>query len=72
MQHSELFQLIQAYPLGMFVVFAITLFATERIVSWPFRLVNRYLRSRNIAARGWPPEYLDADGDLKKEPEVEA
>jgi hypothetical protein len=26
----------------------------------PFRL---YFRSRNIRAAGWPPAYLDADGD---------
>ena len=28
---------------------------------------NRYLRSKNIAARGWPPAHLDADGDFKPE-----
>lgn len=32
-----------------------------------FRCWNRYLRSRNIAARGWPPAHLDADGDFKPE-----
>jgi hypothetical protein len=33
------------------------------IIAWPFRLVNRWIRHRNIAARGWPPPHLDADGD---------
>lgn len=37
----------------------------------PFRYAflawNRTLRSRNIAARGWPPGHLDADGDFMKE-----
>ena len=34
-----------------------------------FKLVNRILRSINIALRGWPPVHLDADGDfLKPEP----
>lgn len=29
------------------------------------RIVNRVLRSVNIALRGWPPAHLDADGDFK-------
>lgn len=29
----------------------------------PFRL---WFRSRNIRAHGWPPSYLDADGDRHK------
>lgn len=32
-----------------------------------FRAYSRSLRARNIAARGWPPEHLDADGDFKPE-----
>ena len=39
------------------------------IASWPFRLVNRWIRHQNIKARGWPPEYLDADGDLRPLPD---
>lgn len=34
-----------------------------QVLVWPFRLVNRVIRHRNIVARGWPPEHLDADGD---------
>lgn len=30
-------------------------------------LGKRVLRSINIAARGWPPAHLDADGDFKTE-----
>ena len=30
-----------------------------------FQLPNRYFRSKNIAAHGWPPEHCDADGDFK-------
>ena len=37
------------------------------IAAWafvaPFRL---YFRSRNIQTRGWPPDYLDADGDTHR------
>ena len=39
-------------------------------IAFPFRCVaimySRMLRSRNIAARGWPPAHLDADGDPVK------
>jgi len=32
---------------------------------WPFRLVNRFFRSRNIKNAGWPSNPLmDADGDI--------
>ncbi len=30
-----------------------------------FRAWNRFLLSRNIKNRGWPPEHRDADGDFK-------
>lgn len=33
------------------------------LLTWPFRLVNRLFRHRNIVAQGWPPQYCDADGD---------
>lgn len=36
-------------------------------IIWPFKLVNRWIRHRNIVAKGWPPEHLDADGDFKSE-----
>ncbi len=34
------------------------------VATWPFRLINRVIRHRNIVARGWPPDHLDADGDV--------
>lgn len=36
------------------------------------RMTTRITRSRNIAARGWPPAHLDADGDWKPEPESDS
>lgn len=37
------------------------------VLAWafvsPFRL---YFRSRNIQAQGWPPDHLDADGDMHR------
>jgi len=35
------------------------------LLAWPFRLVNRWIRHRNIAASGWPPFHLDGDGDTR-------
>lgn len=35
------------------------------IFTFIFRCWNRWLRSRNIAAQGWPSAHLmDADGDI--------
>lgn len=41
------------------------------LVNWPFRLMNRVLRTIKVAARGWPPSHLDADGDWKPQPKTE-
>lgn len=35
------------------------------IIKTPFRLVNRWIRHKNIEAKGWPPFHLDADGDAR-------
>lgn len=45
------------------VVWAFTSLCST-IVQQPFRMLNRYLRSRNIAAHGWPRPPMDADGDI--------
>lgn len=42
------------------------------VTTLAFRVVNRILRSINVALRGWPPPHLDADGDFKAEPETDA
>jgi hypothetical protein len=33
-------------------------------IKYAFRAYNRKLRSRNIAAQGWPTPPMDADGDI--------
>jgi hypothetical protein len=33
------------------------------LISWPFKIVQGLIRHANIKKAGWPPEYLDADGD---------
>lgn len=36
--------------------------------AYPFKIINRWIRHRNIVAQGWPPAHLDADGDaIEKE-----
>lgn len=35
------------------------------VAIYPLKLVNRWIRHRNIVAAGWPPIYLDADGDKR-------
>jgi hypothetical protein len=34
------------------------------LVNFTLRVIVRIIRMINIAIRGWPPEHLDADGDL--------
>ena len=46
-----------------FLFTLLVVWTLETIYGVLVRLPNRYIRSRNIAARGWPPEHLDADGD---------
>ena len=45
--------------------------ALKAFVTHPLRLVNRWIRHKNIAARGWPPAHLDADGDWKPDTDEE-
>jgi hypothetical protein len=39
-------------------------YAATRPFAYAFRAYNRRLRSRNIAAHGWPTPPIDADGDV--------
>jgi hypothetical protein len=48
----------------LFLCFCVA--CASSLLAWPFRLVNRLLRHLNIRKAGWPPEYLDADGDRKE------
>jgi hypothetical protein len=49
--------------LAVFLFVAMEVF-TVVLISLPFLLANRFLRSRNIAKHGWPTPPLDADGDV--------
>jgi hypothetical protein len=50
------------------VLFTFILLAICSVVNTlTFRPFNRWIRSRNIASKGWPPPHLDADGDFKED-----
>jgi hypothetical protein len=63
---TELYAFMGEHP---WLTFFLALIAGQ-IAVWPFRLVNRYIRHRNIKAAGWPPKHLDADGDAIEEEEA--
>ena len=37
------------------------------IARTPMFCWNRWLRHKNITAKGWPPSHLDADGDFARD-----
>lgn len=61
---SEILNFMGEHPVLAFFLMLIILHA---FVEYPLSIVNRWIRHRNIVARGWPPEHLDGDGDWKKE-----
>jgi hypothetical protein len=56
---SEFFRFAGAHP---FLTVVLAFIALDAFV-YPFKIVNRWIRSRNIKNAGWPPAHLDADGD---------
>lgn len=48
------------HPWMTFWIFIVLLCVTGDAIKFTFRTIN-------IAAHGWPPEHLDADGDFKSE-----
>lgn len=68
---TEIITFASGSPWLAFFLAWLVLWFVARLLLAPFNLVfrcwSRWLRSRNIAARGWPPAHLDADGDFKPE-----
>ena len=68
---SEIITFASGSPWLAFFLACLVLWFVAQLLLAPFNLVfrcwNRWLRSRNIAARGWPPAHLDADGDFRPE-----
>ena len=48
-----------------FLTFVLALIVAD-VVCYPFKVINRWIRSQNIKNAGWPPVHLDADGDVVK------
>jgi hypothetical protein len=48
---------------AVFFICASAAFATVWICDAAQDMFMRWTRSKNIAAHGWPPKHLDADGD---------
>lgn len=48
---------------GLLMVFIISM-SIFHIIALPFRLANRWIRHKDIIAKGWPPLLLDADGNF--------
>lgn len=63
----ELLTFLAANPILGFVCFALTLVLAfsvlALIISTPFKIWQRWMRHRTLQKIGWPPPYLDADGD---------
>ena len=65
-QMHDILQFMGNHPILSFLL-ALILCET---ICYPFKIANRYFRSKNIASQGWPPTHLDADGDpIKKDDE---
>ncbi len=56
-------ELMHEHPL----VTAFLGFCALCVLEYPLKLINRWIRHRNIVAKGWPPAHLDADGDWQKD-----
>lgn len=53
-----------ANPGYMFLIIWVVAWAAVQPFYYAWRSYSRYLRSKNIAAHGWPTEPVDADGDV--------
>lgn len=64
---SEFFRFAGDHPLLTIILALIACSAVVAPFKYAFYAYNRNRRSLNIAAQGWPPSHLDADGDFKSE-----
>ncbi len=54
----------KANPGYTFLIIWALAWAATTPFAYAFKAYNRTLRSRNIAAQGWPTAPVDADGDV--------
>jgi hypothetical protein len=59
---AGLYQFMGEHP----VVTILIVWAAAGVLKMPFWITNRYFRSKNIRAHGWPTAPMDADGDVVK------
>lgn len=67
---SDFYAFATASPWLAFFLVIGGLMTLEGVLLMPLRAWKLWVRHRNIAAQGWPPEHLDADGDFKPEPKT--
>lgn len=61
---KDFFDFAGANPILTFFLFWIVAWVVTQPFAYAFRAYNRRLRSKNIAAHGWPTAPVDADGDV--------
>lgn len=59
-----MWEFAQHSPYLTFFAFWIACYAATRPFYFAWSAYNRHLRSKNIAAHGWPTAPVDADGDV--------
>lgn len=47
-----------------YIVTILIVWSIAGVLKMPFWALNRFFRSRNIRAHGWPTAPIDADGDV--------
>lgn len=65
----NIYEFMGAHPV---LTFFLAYMLLSACIEYPLKVVNRWVRHRNIVARGWPPAHLDADGDWKKDEKSES
>lgn len=66
---AEFYQFAGEHP---FLTFCLAWLLLTAFVEMPLKVVNRWIRHRNIIVAGWPPAHLDADGDWKPKESTES
>lgn len=69
---SEILTFMGEHPILTFLLAAMACGVIKALIWLPFKMLNRVVRMRNIAAHGWPPAHCDADGDFKPQQESAA
>jgi hypothetical protein len=54
-----------AHPLTFTFIVVVLVWGAVKPFYYAFLCWNRWMRSRNIVAHGWPTPPLDADGDIE-------